>query len=54
MRENQTVAFVNRMEDELYKCNHGRMTVRAAAEHLQKFVDRSVRQTTPPPELQLC
>ena len=49
MRENQTVAFVNRMEDELYKCNHGRMTVRAAAEHLQKFVDRSVRQTTQPP-----
>ena len=48
MRENQTVAFVDRMEDQLYRCNHGRMTVREAAEHLKKFVDRSDPDITLP------
>lgn len=48
MRENQTVAFVDRMEKELYRCNHARMTVREAAEHLKKFVDRSDPDITLP------
>jgi inositol oxygenase len=41
MRLYQTVAFVDRMETVLYKCDHTRMTVRQAADQLSKFIDRS-------------
>jgi inositol oxygenase len=48
MRLYQTVDFVDKMETVLYKFDHARMTIREAADHLSKYVDRSDPDITLP------